>query len=185
MVDRTNDITTWLYGTSRDVVSTASNGQFSFVFRFPITFHGVFYIRVNYYGEQQDSFGACPAYYDSASYDDATLDDDTIVYAGTQLTAFYSPQDLLITEDVTVTGVLSFDNGTILGGKNVNVTYVDAANKLCTPSSFDVRVTDGGTGFYNSVITLLWSNTNKIFAEFLTDNVNYIQGKKVQAIYSS
>ncbi len=178
--DRTGDITTWLLGTPGSyIISDQTTGLFTFVWRMPISFHGVYRITAYFTGDQQDYSIQCPGSNFDGGLADLSSESLQTVYADVSLTATYSPQILYAGQPVYVDGTLTYDNSTALTGVTVIIKFYDSSSTLLYS---DTATTDG-LGNFSYSTTVLWS-VDSIYVEYVQDDSNYINGDEVQATYS-
>ncbi len=178
-LDLTGDITTWLLGTSSYQLSSESTGVFTFAWRMPVSFHGIYRITVEFDGNQQDSSIECPASNYNAGLIDLSSEYLQTVYAKVNLVATYSPQIFVAGQPVYVDGTLAYDNTTVVVGATVTIKFYDSSMSLLYS---DTDTTDGSGNFSYST-TVLWS-IDSIYVEFVQDDINYIAGTEVQATYA-
>ncbi|MHA1111236.1 MAG: DUF3488 and transglutaminase-like domain-containing protein [Promethearchaeota archaeon] len=179
-IDRTGDITIWLLGTPGSyLISDDNTGLFTFVWRMPVSFHGVYRITAYFTGDQQEYSIACPGSNFDVGLADLSSESLQTVYADVDLTATYSPQILYAGQPVYVDGTLFYDNGTAITGTSVIIKFYDSSDTLLYS---DTDTTDGSGNFSYST-TVLWS-VDTIYVEFVQDDINYIWESEVQATFA-
>ena len=178
VIDRTNDISTWVTPTSgRYTYTSQSDGTFSILWKMPMTFRGDYDVSVTFTGYQQDLSPECLADYTNIAQADTSTPTTTTVIAAVDLTAQYSPHPFVMGSPVYISGRLTYDNGTAIAGADIIVRFYDSSDGLL----HEWTVTTNSTGHYTYSPTLTWNNSDTIFVEY--EGETSIEGAITQAAY--